>query len=960
MVLLTSGGYEDIWRRHRRDLESRISGRIADSAIETSSYSTNAGNFEIAPVAVVIPEGIEDVVEVVRFCARYGMPVTARGAGSSVTDAALGNGIVIDFSRSMNSIMALDTESGLVTVGAGITLEALNEELKKYDKMFPLFPVKGRSCTVGGCIATDAGGYLTTGYGRMHDLVLSISAVDATGRLVEFRREDGGFSHPELEGLKAKVAPVLLSDNWPRYASCGYRLASFGGEHVDYVDLMTGSEGSLSLFVSATLKIVDVMPEARSSVISFQTAGEAFEYAAARGGDLLCAEFMDSRLFAAFQAVHRGLKLPEGTNCHLLLIRKEEASEESGTPHRGGHDTQQLQSGPDDILTELTDALHGLQRPTSSGRYVVAAEGLEMPTERLPDLMLAVEAISRRYALSCLVFGHAAQGVMYVRPQLNLRRQDDRHKLASFLTELATAVRAEGGRLSSENGLGMQLSPYAKYAVSEDRLRACNMVKRAMDPQMILGVPLGAGGDAEAHYRFGPEHERKPFKPMLNWYTPDIVSRFDKQPLSMLEEIDACHGCGECRTLSYIETQCPVYKTTGSELTSPRGLNNLIRLLNNLGGVPTIALYSREYERSIYDCCIECKMCVAECPSHVNTPKIMIEARSQHVKRMGPGSIGRASRFFADYELYTMVASSIARLSNRLIRSRNARSALEHVMGIDRRRKIPEFDLEPFGEWFEKHIARPGRRGEVAYFADMYANYFDSRIGRAVVGMLGLSGYATLFPKQRFTGLPLIYLGMLREAKKYILENVSYLYPFAARGMPVVCSSPSAVMALRVDYPGVVDDERSRAAARTVVDIHEFLCKAMRTGNSDLSFSPVAGRILYHPSCHSRALGTDKMVLELLGRIPGAEVVELQAGCCGAGGSYGFAKETFNLSMEIGRRVFREVGGSESGNTVLVTDGEECALQIEQATGRAPEMTLLLLARAAGITLERAKVRLRG
>lgn len=959
MVLLTYGGFEEIWRRQKKELEAKIKGKIADSGIETSSYSTNAGNFEIAPVAVVTPEGVEDVVELVRFCRKYGIPLTARGAGSSLTDAALGYGVVVDLSRNLNSILALDIENNLVTVGAGITLEALNTELKKYDKMVPIFPIKGWKCTVGGCIAEDAGGFLAVSAGRMHDLVVSLDAITPEGETIGLSRNGKESPVEDSDLLRSRVRAIVKEGGRSFRGTCGYRLESLLGEAADYVDLVCGSEGSLAVIVSATLKLVDRIDGATSSIVSFSEAKKAFEYAAALSGRVHCAEFLDSVLTREFCNCAKIPPPPAGTAASMVVIWKEgetppEASEGQAVVGR------EIEQGPESVLACMRDSIHRLQRPGSSGRYVAAAEGVEISPPKLQDLMLAVEGISTRYALKCTVFGHAAEGIMYVRPLLNLRREDDRHKLSSFLRELATALRAEGGRISSENGMGVQLQPFAKYAVDEGTLQAFDLIRKAFDPLKILGGRRIFDDDDQLPFRFGPEHDRKPFRPLLNWNTQDIISRFGETPLPMAEEIDACHGCGECRALSFIETQCPVYKTMGSELTSPRGLNNLVRVLSNTGGVPTIALYTSEYTRSIYDYCIQCKMCAVECPSHVNTPKIIIEARSQHVKRLGASAVGRASRFFSDYELFTMVASSVARLSNRLIRSKNARSALEHAFGIDRRRKIPDFDLEPFVEWFGKHVTRPGMKGEIAYFSDVYANYFDPRIGRAVVGLLEELGYSTLYPRQHFTGAPLIYLGLLRDSKKYLLENISYLYPYAVRGMPVVCSSPSAVMALRNDYPGVVDDERSRVLSRAVADVHDFILSVIKTSGRSLKLKPVAKRILYHPSCHSRALGTDRKVAELLRQIPGADVVEMQAGCCGAGGSYGFATETFNLSLEIGRNVFREVGNSGGGGTVIVTDGEECALQIEQATGIAPEMTLILLARAAGLSLPKATVARRG
>jgi Fe-S oxidoreductase/FAD/FMN-containing dehydrogenase len=912
-------GTVEMWNAHRMELEKSITGKVADTPIQTQSYASNAGIFELQPLAVITPEHEGDIAAIMKFCSAYGLPVTARGSGTSVTDAAVGCGIIVDLGRKMNTITSIDLERNEVDVQAGMTIEALNSELSKYGKMLPLYPLKGRGCTVGGCIGINAGGFLSARYGRMDELIISLRAVLHDGSVA-----DCGA------GIPSRGSPL------PDEAAAASRADSAAS-------IFAGSEGKIGIIVSARLKLVDVPRKEAVCAYFFRSIGECTTQAAAsKLSGCTSAIFADSLIMSSLSYRLGSFPFPrEADGCIIAVAPEEQSLPDPGI--LGAMSSARLNEGTERLFAAFVDSIHTLSRPVPNGRYAVMIEGFRMGAGGMNQFCKFLLNISDEDNVHGIMFGDAIEGTVYFRPFLNMTDERDRRKHASILGRAAEYAHRLNPGVTSENGLGLLLS--SRFSENGSAcMRRIAVTKAVMDPRNVLNPAVPAADRTELPYRAATAHGGEKGGELLNWHVPDIQAVTGRGLLNFGEEVNACHGCGECRTVSYIETQCPVYKAIGGEITSPRGRNNLVRLVKS--GRPDAAdiTDSGEYATSIFDYCVQCKMCVIECPSNVNTAKIMMEARAQFIRRAGVKKIGRASKFFSDYEFYTVVASSVASLSNRLITSRKARSLLEHAFGIDRRRRIPEFDSRTFSEWFSRHEAKQGRKGVVAYYSDIYANYFDSAVGIAAVELLERAGYSVIYPRQRFTGLPLIYLGMIREARRYVFDNASFLFPYTSKGMRIVCSSPSAVMALRHDYLSILADDRAMALSKSVTDITELLHECAGDGGLRDSFAPLSEKIYYFPCCHARALGNHTRTKSLLELIPEAEVEMLQEGCCGAGGSYGFAKETFSMSMDMGSHLFGVIASKLKNGGILVTDGEECALHIRQGTGIRATLPVKVLA----------------
>ncbi len=682
-------------------------------------YATNAGIFELAPVAVITPENEEDVATIAAFCSSYGIPLTPRGAGTSVSDAALGKGIVLDLSRNMNSIISLNTSKGEVVVQPGITIETLNAKLSRYGKTLPIYPFKGLTCTVGGCIAINAGGLLSGRFGRAGDLVLSLRVVMADGTVF-----DSSTGKP---GLPEQLKDAAESENGV----------------VQFNELFAGSEGKLGIITLVRLRIVDTPPETRARVYHFKRFEEAFS--ASSGGVFdfaMSVVFADALLQSALSYRLKDFSFPRDADASLIVTGTD-SQEWPAQEKAGARSVTDVDTGLENLFSAIVDSIHTLSRPVPNGKYTVCVEGFRVGKGGLRSFARMWEQAAAVSRTRFIMFGEALSGTVYFRPFLNLRRVEDREKHRRLLSEAIAEGAGTSGKLFTENGFGLLIN---SASADTDTLTEASQTtaRKLIDPLHILNPSPAMHEEAESLYRAVTSNSPIVEKPMLNWNTPDLVSVAGRGVLEFYEEVEACHGCGECRTLSFMETQCPVYKAVGGEIASPRGRNNILRLISRMSEMPAVTTYSDEYRRTIYDYCVQCKMCVLECPSNVNTPKLMMEARAQYVRKTGVKTIGRASKFFSDYEFYTVIASSVASLMNRLIRSGKARSVLEHSVGIDRRRKIPEFDLQTFTEWFEKHDSMAGRKSDLVYFSDVYANYFDSRVGIATVMLLEGLGYSVL------------------------------------------------------------------------------------------------------------------------------------------------------------------------------------------------------------------------
>jgi Fe-S oxidoreductase len=409
-------------------------------------------------------------------------------------------------------------------------------------------------------------------------------------------------------------------------------------------------------------------------------------------------------------------------------------------------------------------------------------------------------------------------------------------------------------------------------------------------------------------------------------------------------EIDLCHGCGSCREQNFGLRMCPVYKGLNDEVSSCRGRNNVLRWLSKLDGLSKEFALTENYRDIIYKYCVQCKMCLVDCPSNVNVGKSMAEARAAYARVKG---LPKGYEYFVNIDKHASLGCKMAPLSNFLMGNKLFRSILESKTGIDSRKRFPKFSKKTFDKVFPEYApqTKSGLKKSVAFFCDTYIRYVDPMLGIRIIKILQKNGYDVVFPEQMSSGLPALLEGAPDVGRQIAEYNVKNLYQYASKDIPVICFSPSSSIALKMDYLNVLDNEQTRTVAENTYDIHEFLSDLHGNNELDTNFLPIDEEVGIHFHCHTIVQGVDKHVLRLLKLIPKLKYHVVEKGCCGVGGSYSFIKGNYDLSMQIGKELFNLV----KQETKVYTTGESCMLQIEEGSNKRLGLTIDLIARAYGI-----------
>jgi FAD/FMN-containing dehydrogenase/Fe-S oxidoreductase len=591
--------------------------------------------------------------------------------------------------------------------------------------------------------------------------------------------------------------------------------------------------------------------------------------------------------------------------------------------------------------------------------------------EKLGDYIRRFRAIVRAHGTEVAFYGHASVGLMHARPLLNLKAAEDVVKLRAIAEAIKDLVIEFGGALSGEHGDGLARSEFNRELFGPTLYGAFQEIKHTFDPHGLLNP--GKIVDAppmDTNLRYGPG-----YRVALSFQT---YFRF-RDSSGFAGAVELCNGNALCRkTIS--GTMCPSYMVTRDEEHSTRGRANALRMAIS-GALPPSALTS-ERMREVMDLCIECKGCTGECPSRVNMTRLKAEWLAHYYAVHGTPL---RARLFGHINLVNRVGSALAPFSNWALGLPGFALLGEKLLGISRHRRLPRFAHEPFHVWFQ-HYQRQGAKGSrdhlpsphlpvsrsVVLFPDTFTNYTEPEIGRAAVRLLEAAGYDVLVPRRLVCcGRPLISKGLLGRARNLARQQLEWLVPYAEAGLPIVGLEPSCILTFRDEYPDLLDDPRAAALARQSWLIDEFLAAELDAGKARLAFRPPAadrrlaadhpapgaesdrdrssgtGReYLLHGHCHQKALVGSAPALALLRRIPHAQVREVDSGCCGMAGSFGYEAEHYAISQAIGERVLFPAVRALPPQAEIVAMGTSCRHQIADATGRRARHLVEVLADA--------------
>ena len=941
-----------------RLLADELDGEVQFDDYTRHLFSRDASMYSITPLGVVFPRHADDVAATVRVANRFGIVVTPRGAGTSLAGQTIGPGIVLDFSRHMRHIIDVDPVARTARVQVGVVQDELNRAAAPFGLMFGPDTSTSNRATIGGMFGNNSAGSGSVRYGMTIDHVREVEAVLSDGSRARFgpvdeaerrRRADAAT----LEGEIHRRLPEIVDKNrdaiatgfpafWRR--ACGYRLDRMvDGAPFDLARFLVGSEGTLAI---ATEVLVDLVPKPKHTVYAvghFDTTQKAIEATTdALSLDPAQVELMDktildlSRRKIEYASLGKSLI---GDPAALLFV--------SFT----GDDSDELQRQLDTLIDLWTANGHGYHtlrlvtaaeqaallkvRKSSLGLLMAASEGANRPLAFVEDTAVPPErlgAYTARFAeildehqMRAGFYGHCSVGCLHIRPFVDLSRPDEIVRMRVVAEKIKDLVREFGGVNSSEHGDGLARSEFNREIFGDQLYEAMRSVKHLFDPLNLLnpGKIVDAPPMTE-NLRDAALPPAVPFRTRLDFTVTG----------GMRGAADRCMNIGLCRK-STTGAMCPSYIATREEEHATRGRANA--LVKALSEPDPAAALGDERLHEILDLCLMCKACKAECPLGVDMAKLKSETLAHHHDQHG---VPLRSRIFGTIRTLNRLGSATAPLSNLPGRVPVLRRLGERAVGIARQRPLPRFERQNLVRWFRgarrDHGAEAPTQGTVTFLADSFTSFTEPRVGRAAVELLEVAGWNVELVSSGCCGRAALSKGLVDRAAAQARSLVRALADGTPPDSPIVGCEPSCLFTLRDEHASMlVGDPDVAAVAGRVRQVEELLSAAIDDGRLVLSAdSWLAGRrILFHGHCHQKAEVGTAATVALLRRIPGAEVVELDAGCCGMAGSFGYEAEHYAISMKVGAdRLFPAV--EADADAIVAATGTSCRDQILHGTQR--------------------------
>ncbi len=933
---------------------------VACDHLTRQLYATDASLYQVVPRAVAFPRDARQARAIIRAAAAAGVPITPRGAGTGLTGGAIGDGLVVDFARYNRQITKLNAEKRMVRVGPGVVLDQLNAFLKPHGFRFGPDVATSSRATLGGMIANNSSGSHVPVYGVTADHVASLDIVLADGRI-----ETVGQDREGLRPLGARMAQLVqdhapqivermppgLLKHWP-----GYGLDRLLRAPGNLSALLCGSEGTLAAVVSAELKIVPLPRRRALGLVFFASVVDAMQAAVAlRDLQPAAVEHVDAMLLdqtrghPAFQTVRDLLEL-DAQPCESALIVEffDDVEDRLAalTAKRWGLRSKIL-AAPAEMDAVWALRKTGLSLLTSCRGRAKPVEGIEDTAVRphqLPEYVAGLQAILARRGLRASFYGHAAAGLLHVRPVLDLHEPAGLRAYRAVTAEVSALVRQFRGSFAAEHGLGMARTEFLGEHVGPELLAVMRAIKAAFDPANLFnpGKIVGDGRfRLDTHLRWTPGREIPlPFAPVL---------AFARRDHSFLANLEQCNGCGGCRKET--PTMCPTFRSTGEEIMSPRGRANTIRALlepDRLGdGDP---LRSVEMEAALSHC-LSCKACAAECPSNVDLALLKAELLHARIRRDGPNL---RERLLSSVDGLGRLGCAAPELANAALAWPWLRGWMARTIGITARRPLPRYADQRFDAWFARRPPPSGtalpakRRGRVILWDDTFVRYHEPHIGRAAVRVLEAAGFEVVLPTGRkCCGRPAFSQGNLDEASRLGRHNLRLLSTVDGERRPpapILFLEPSCWSMFAEDYRELGLPGAEAVAGRCFL-FEEFLDERLRREPEALCFVPRDERVAIHAHCHAKSLRPPAFLARLARRLPGRQVTLLDTGCCGMAGAFGALEAQYDLSLKVAAPLVERITSQPPG-AMIVASGTSCRHQIEHLTPARPRHMAEVLAAA--------------
>ncbi|MDN5922461.1 MAG: FAD-binding oxidoreductase, partial [Corynebacterium casei] len=912
-----------------------------------AAYSSDASIFRRIPKAVLEPKSVEDIRDGIAVAKARGWSIISRGGGTSVAGNAIGTGLIIDTSRYFNRILDIDGDNRTATVEPGVVCDALRDAVAEHGLTYGPDPSTHSRCTIGGMVANNACGSHSVAYGTAAENLVSVTIMLANGEEVTFGSNgvsDEGIDKQlhQLVDAHANLIDAELG-RFPRQVS-GYGLHYLLDKHgFDAAKAIAGTEGTVGVITKMTVKLVEVPKVKALAVLAFETVYDAASAAArlrlpgvatieGMGGDLLDAlrsKRGQEKAGGNLPGNRKGIPAGGWIYCEVGGDTLDEAEALAETVAVSVHTVDSVVvSEPKEMreLWRIREASAGVvTRLPDGGEAWPNWEDSAVPPENLADYLRDLYALMDKYSLRGIPFGHFGEGCVHVRISFDFGSAEGIEIFNKFMNEAAELVSSYDGSLSGEHGDGRARSALLDRMYSEEMRALFKQFKNILDPDCLFNPGVLVDPDEVTEgLRMAPGQRTFELTP---------VHKFSHDRGSMVNAVNRCVGVSACR--SEENSMCPSFQITGDEVHSTRGR---ARLLSEMFRGESVADgYKSEEVLEALDLCLSCKACASECPVNVDMATYKSEFLHKHYK----GKIRPMAHYMMGWlPLLGHIAHKVPllpRIIDMSMRTPVLRTVIAKVGGLDTSRPLIRFAPSSLRKWHKKRSNNQATK-TVVLWPDSFNASLDTSPATAAVEVLETLGYRVEIPQEFVCcGLTWHSTGQLDMTQRVLKQTAKVMKPYTDRGLTVIGIEPSCTVMLKGEATELSDDPAIHQLAKSTVSFAEFVAPLIKEKVDSGEIQPANISALTQVHCHEKSLGDPQHSAKLLDAL-GVSQSDIETGCCGLAGNWGFEKGHAEMSMALGEReLFPKVRDAGAQGNAVIADGFSCRTHIDQGTGFAPQ-----------------------
>ena len=931
-------------------------------------YATDASAYRELPLAVALPRNEDDLRKLIGFARENHTSLIPRTAGTSLAGQVVGKGIIVDLSQHFTAILELNKEERWVRVQPGVVRDELNLFLKPHGLYFGPETSTANRAMIGGMVGNNSCGSNSVVYRSTREHLLEVKALLSDGSEAVFKCLGTDQFHEKCEEttLEGKIYrhirsilgnydnQVEIRNEFPKKSverrNTGYAIDLLletdpfvaGQAPFNFCALIAGSEGTLALLTEIKLNLVP-LPSVHTGLlcIHFDTIDESLR------ANLLAlkynpsaAELIDHYILECTrdnleQKQNRffvkgdpgAILVVEFTESDMEMVHEKASALEADLRKAGLGYHFPLLTGPDTkkIWTLRKAGLGLLSNLPGDEKAVPVIEDTAVDVNDLPAYIREFNEILKKYGLYSVHYAHAGSGELHLRPILNLKTEEGNRMFRKIAEEIATIVKKYQGSLSGEHGDGRLRGEFIRQMVGEKNYRLLQEIKKTWDPQNIFNPnKIVDTPPMDQMLRYDPGQKTPAFPTLFRFHNQDI-----------LQHAEQCNGSGDCRK-SHLSggTMCPSYMATRNEKDTTRARANILREFLTRSDQPNRFDHREIYE--VMDLCLSCKGCKSECPSNVDMAKLKAEFLQHYYDANG---VPFRSRLIANFTASARLGATAPRLYNFVTQQPWLGSLIKKASGFATQRSLPTLYKQTLRDWYRKNPPRGEKPGRKVYlFCDEFTNYNDTAIGIKSILLLRKLGYEVIIPDHLESGRTWLSKGLVRKAQEIARENIRLLSPLISASTPLLGIEPSAILCFRDEYPDLASDEQMDSAKTLSANsfmVEEFLASEARAGRIGAhQFSSEKRRILLHGHCQQKAVASLLPSQQCLSLPQLYSVEVIPSGCCGMAGSFGYEKEHYALSMQIGELVLFPSVRAADPDSLIAAPGTSCRHQIKDGTGR--------------------------